>query len=160
MSRQEAHCSHLAHRPRGGTGSDGRSMEASHTESLAATCFRPQRGEFTPNCSNPLAAIKGLVDLGQRFSHLLARKCSTSYGQRACLGGGRLATLSFVCILFIQIKQSASLFSWQFVIKPDQISMPISLSPRTFGRFTELATMESSPLAVNLLQFVTSLDIP
>jgi hypothetical protein len=33
----------------------------------------------------------------------------------------------------------------RFVIKPDEISTAIGLSPRSFGRCYELATMESSP---------------
>jgi hypothetical protein len=44
-------------------------MEASHTEFLAATCFREMEHQWkvNPKVSWPLAAIKTLVDRGKRF---------------------------------------------------------------------------------------------
>lgn len=78
-------CPLLAHRLEGGTGSDGTSMEASHTESLAAAYFR-RRGRINANCSGPLAAIKSPRRSRATFqSPLSSNHCSTSCSHGACV---------------------------------------------------------------------------
>jgi hypothetical protein len=78
-------------------------MEDSHTEFLAATCFREmeRQWEVNPKCPSPSPRSKHSSIAGN-VSVPLRSICSTECGQRAGMEG--VTWLFSVCILYIRMK--------------------------------------------------------
>ena len=78
-------------------------MEGSHTEFLAATCFREMERQWkvNPKCPSPSPRSKHSSIAGN-VSVSLRSICSTECGQRAGMEG--VTWLSSFCILYIRMK--------------------------------------------------------